>query len=328
MSTIRDVAELAEVSVATVSRVLNNSGDVSEEKSKRVRLAAKKLGYVLSHTASGPTKRTTVLVLLPNKLKSFYDEIVKGIQHCAKENGFDIILGVCNNDRFVEAEHIEKLVDGSVSAIVFLGTFLRSEELDELNSKYSIALCCECVEGASVLSVVVDMRVAAYDAVMHFISKGHKRIGVISTVTRAWSSIQKERGYRDALKDSGIDFRDEYIFFGDFDNKSGTFSIGYFESLEEPPTAIFAVSDSLALGAMKTAINKGYTVGKDLDIIGFDDTSICELYNPTLSTVSQPRYEIGCTVMKELAENIKGTQKNNDTIFLPHKLVFRESTGD
>ena len=118
MATIREVAELAEVSVATVSRVLNNNGDVSEEKAKRVRAAAKKLNYALSHSsANAPAaKRTTILALLPNMVKSFYDDIIKGIQQSAKEDGYDVVLGVCNNDRFVEAEHIEKLVDGSVAA--------------------------------------------------------------------------------------------------------------------------------------------------------------------------------------------------------------------
>jgi len=326
MATIRDVAELAEVSVATVSRVLNNNGEVSEEKTKRVKQAAKKLGYTIAHPSA--SKRTTVLALLPNSVKDFYDDIIKGIQYVTKKEGFDLIIGVCNNNRFVEAEHIEKLIDGSVSAIILFGSFLRSEEIEDLNKKYNVAVCCECIEGASVLSVVVDMRQAAYDAVTHLIKKGHRNIGLISTVTRAWSTIEKEKGYRKALLDNGLEYREEYIFFGDFDNKSGIFSLGYFDSLDTPPTAIFAVSDNLALGAIKAAINKGLNVGEDIAVIGFDDTLLCSLYNPSISSVTQPRYEIGKTVMERLADNINGKKKCTDTIYLPHTLSLRKSSGD
>ena len=331
MSTIKDVANAAGVSVATVSRVLNGNAEVSPDKQKRVKLAAKELNYLLPH-AGAPTrqcKRNTILVIFPNSVKSFYDDVVRGMKDAAKESGFELYFGVCCNDRQSEKDYINEVICGNYSACILMGTFLRGDELNELSRKINIALCCEQIEGANILTSVIDVYSASYEAVSHLIKKGHEKIGVISTTTRAWSSIQKEAAYIRAMQDNKLKYSEEYLFFGHFNHKSGNFAFGYFEGLDSPPTAIFAVSDSLAIGAIKAAVSKGLVVGKDIDIVGFDDSLMCELYSPTISTVYQPKYELGKSVVAQLTKNVTGDgPKCNETIYLPHKLILRETTGD
>lgn len=331
MSTIKDVANAAGVSVATVSRVLNGNAEVSPEKQKRVKLAAKELNYMLPHsgTPSRPCKRNSILVVFPNSVKSFYDDVVRGMKDAAKEAGFELYFGVCCNDRQAEKDYINEVICGNYSACILMGTFLRGDELNDLSKKINIALCCEQIEGADILTSVIDVYSASYEAVSHLIKKGHEKIGVISTTTRAWSSIQKEAAYIQAMQDYKLQYSEEYLFFGHFNHKSGNFAFGYFEGLEAPPTAIFAVSDYLAIGSIKAAVNKGMVVGKDIDVIGFDDSLMCELYSPTISTVYQPKYDLGKSVAAQLIINVTGDgTKCNDTIFLPHKLILRETTGD
>lgn len=331
MATIKDVAKASGVSVATVSRVLNGNAEVSPEKQKKVRSAVKELGYVLPHgvTTAKNVHRNSILVIFPNSVKSFYDDVVRGMKDSAAEAGFALYFGVCCNDRQTERDYINEVVNGHYSACILMGTSLRGDELNELSKKINIALCCEQIDGARILTSVIDVYSAAYEAVEYLIKRGHQRIGVISTTTRAWSSIQKESAYIRAMKDNGLEYSEEYMFFGHFNHKSGIFAFGYFEGLDDPPTAIFAVSDSLAIGAIKAATNKGMTVARDIIVMGFDDSLMCEMYSPTISTVYQPKYELGKTAVTKLIANISGEgERCDETIYLPHRLILRESTGE
>ena len=195
--TIKDVAKAAGVSVATVSRVLNKSATVSEAAAEQVNNAIKELGYNPNFLGRNLRKCETnvILAILPSTEHSFYNEIIKGMQSAASENGYDILLCTSNSMHSTESRMLGMLYNRTVDAAVMLGTQLSAEELNELNEKHYIAICCERVEGANVLTVTVDDESGAYTAVKNLISLGHRKIAIISTEGMALSSKDREHGY-------------------------------------------------------------------------------------------------------------------------------------
>ncbi len=327
--TIKDVAKLAGVSVATISRVLNNSAVVSPETTDRVNDAIKTLNYRPNFLGRNLRKRETnvILALIPSTEQTYYSEILHGMQQTAWEFGYDILMSTTNSYLQREEHLLKMLSNKTVDAAVLMGTRLDKDALDELMQYNHVALCCESLEGSDVLTVTIDNEKAAYDAVSYLISIGHKNIGMISTEVRAPSSVYREKGYLRALKENNIPFNEKYMFRGSYDYSSGGDALLYFMEQEQKPTAVFAVSDFLAAGVIKKTSELNIKVGRDFSVMGFDNISMTEIYSPSISTVEQPCYKMGQTVSELMIENITG-KKNRGKIILPHRLVLRQSTGD
>lgn len=327
--TIKDVAKAAGVSVATVSRVLNNSATVSVSATEQVNNAIKQLGYSPNFLGRNLRKCETnvILAIIPSTEHSFYSDIIRGMQSAASEKGYDILISTSNSCFDIEMRKLNMLFNRTVDAAVLLGTQIDADTLNELNGKYYIALCCERVEGANVLTVTVDDEGGAYATVKNLISLGHRKIAIVSTKGTALSSKDREKGYLKALNEYGIPVNEDYIFRGTYDPDNGAMAFDGFMSLPEPPTAIFCISDLLAVGTVKRALTCGYMVGEDISVCGFDNISLSGLYNPGITTVEQPCYEIGRTVVTELIRNISLSQKSDRRITLDYKLISRESVG-
>ncbi len=326
-ATIKDVAKAAGVSVATVSRVLNNSATVSTAATEQVNSAIKELGYSPNFLGRNLRKCETniILAVIPSTEHTFYSGIIKGMQAAANENGYDILMSTTNSNLAAEMRMLKMVFNRTVDAAVLLGTQLDKETLMDLNDKYNIAICCERVEGADVLTVKVDDVDGAYTAVKHLADCGHKKIAMISTQGTALSSVDREKGYMNVLKDMGIKFKDEYIYRGSYDYTYGSLAMDYFMSLSDPPTAIFCISDMIAVGAAKRALELELNVGEDISICGFDNLPISAMYTPGITTIEQPCYEIGRTVIEELLQNIQSGEKSNKQIMLNFSLVSRKS---
>ena len=327
--TIKDVAREAGVSVATVSRVLNGSANVSEASSKLVHETVQRLGYSPNFLGRNLRKRetTVILVIMPTSEHSLYGSIISGMQEYASTLGYDIISSAYNNVSDNETRQMNMLFNRTVDGAVLLGTSLSAEKLNEIARNYDIALCCESVEGADVLTVAVDDEQAGYDAAKVLVGLGHKRIGLICVDSASVSSRKRENGYLRALADSGIEVKNEYIWRGTYEAHNGADAMEHFMSLDEKPTAVFAVSDLLAVAACKKAQNMGLTVGKDISVMGFDNISMCEMFTPTLSTVSQPCRKMGEFVARKLIENFGTANKDKKFYHLGHDVIIRESTG-
>ncbi|MCM1023075.1 MAG: LacI family DNA-binding transcriptional regulator [Prevotella sp.] len=327
--TIKDVAKAAGVSVATVSRVLNNSAAVSAAAAEKVNNAIKELGYSPNFLGRNLRKCETniILAIIPSTDQTFYSDIIRGMQNAASEHGYDILLSTSNSSRSIETRLLNMLSNRTADAAILLGTQLDVKTLTELNSQHYIALCCERVEGAEVLTVTVDDEGGAFDAVNSLIKLGHKRIGMVSTSVNSLSSCDRERGYKRALEENGIAPRGEYIYRGTYDFIHGVKAFEHFMGLPEPPSAIFCISDILAASVVKKAISEGYSVGKDISVCGFDNIMLSYMYTPGITTVEQPCYDIGRTVVEELISNIGSGEKSNKKIKLPYKFIKRESAG-
>ncbi len=327
--TIKDVAKAAGVSVATVSRVLNNSNAVSEETAAAVNDVIKELGYSPNFLGRNLRKCETnnILVIIPSTEQTFYSEIIKGMQDAAQPD-YDILLSTSYSHLGTEMRLLEMLFNRTVDAAVLMGTKLDAKTLNDLNRKYNIALCCERVENSQVFTVTIDNEAAAYDAVSAFLRRGNRRIGLVTTggMTEALSSTDREVGYTRALNEFGIDKDEKYIFRCTYDYSDGFKALDYFMFLDNPPEAIFCISDLLAVGVIKQAIKKGIKIGTELEVCGFDNISLSEMFIPEITTVSQPGYEIGQKVIAGLIENIHNPVKRSDTVILEHKLIVRNSS--
>ena len=290
--TIKDVAKAAGVSVATVSRVLNNSSAVSDETAAAVNEVINEMGY--SPNFLGRKLRNcetnNILVILPSTAHTVYSNIINGMQDAAYPF-YDIFLSTSNSYLDTEMRLLNMLFNRTVDAAVLLGTQIDGEKLNELNKSYNIALCCERREGANVLTV----------------------------------TINDEAGYTRALAAYGIEKVEKYIYRCSYDYTDGCEALKYFMSLPEPPEAVFCISDLLAVGVIKQASRDGIAIGSQLEVCGFDNISLSEMYIPGITTVAQPGYEMGKTVITKLLENMHKTEKNNEHIILDHELIIRGS---
>ncbi len=328
--TIKDVAKASNVSVATVSRVLNKHTNVSDETVEKVTRVMEELGYSPNFLGRDLRKSETkrILAVISNAGESFYADVLKGMDEAAFTLGYDILIATTHDNPEHELHLLKMIMSHSVDGVVLLGVKQDSATISKLAENYNIALCLERKEGCNVLTVSIDNVKAGRDAVNYLIGKGHKRIGLISTETRSQSSVDREKGYRQALEEHGIPYDEKLVYLGSYECESGTSGCKYLLELDDPPTAIFSISDMIAIGAMNYAISKGVKIGKDLLFFGFDNIAYSHIFVPHLSTVEQPCYMQGKLVVEKLIGNMKSDIPDKSLYLLPHSLVLRESTGD
>lgn len=330
-ATIKDVAKYAGVSVATVSRVLNGSDNVKESTSKIVHEAIQNLEYEPNYLGRNLRKRetNTILAIVPSIEHTYYSGILQGIAEKAHVLGYDIVISFSNSDEKTEERLMGMLSNKTVDAVILLGTRLNSQLLNSLNEKYCISLCCERIENSDILTLTVNDEIASYDAISYLIGLGHTNIGMVSIGIEGetiFSAIDREKGYRKALQEYNIPFNDKLIYRGTYDHVSGEKAMEYFLSLENPPTAVFAVSDLLAMGVIRKAIENNLPIGKKFSVMGFDNTSLSETFIPSITTVEQPCKQIGNDILSMTIDNLIKRDTHIGRHFAQHTLVFREST--
>ncbi len=330
MATIKDVAKLAGVSVATVSRVLNDYDNVRGKTAEEVKKAIKELDYHPNFLGRTLRRLETmkILVTVPTISNQFYSRVVKGIQNAALEAGYHPMIATTNADPAVEKEFIDmakrKLVDG----VIFLHTTMDAERLSKFAANYPAVLSCELVHNARIPFVSIDNPQAALDAVRFLIRMGHRRIAFIGAGKLYYSSQLRETGYRAALEEAGLPFSPELILNEGFTFNAGRRAAGRILAMEQRPDAVFATSDSAAIGVISELTHKGLRVCDDISVMGFDNNQVAEYYLPSLTTVSQPQVEIGQRAFGLLMNKIQDLTCENEHILLPHRLELRDSVKD
>lgn len=328
--TIKDVAKAAQVSVATVSRVLNNKSNVSDEAVQAVNNAVKELGYSPNFLGRDLRKSETkrILAIIGSTEQTFYSDVLRGMQDAAYAEGYDVLIATTRNDPEHEMHLLGMLFSRSVDGAVLLAPKLDAKTISDLSKRFQIAICLERLDIKDILCVTIDNERAGFDATSYLISKGRKRIGLITTKIRTQSSVERENGYRRALEAANIPYDENLVYYGDYDAQTGTAGAEKLLSLENKPDAIFSISDTISIGAMDYAVRHGFTVGKDVLFFGFDNITYSHMFTPRLSTVEQPCYLQGKTVVEKLINNMKTDTPDHSTYMLPHSLILRESTGD
>ncbi|MFD2658438.1 LacI family DNA-binding transcriptional regulator [Gracilibacillus thailandensis] len=327
MPNIKKVAEHAGVSIATVSRVLNGQKTVSPQTRIKVEKAIKQLNYepsILGRNLRNSETRL-LLVLIPNISNPFYSKIINGIENTALISNYNILL--CETDSNPEREKIyfdlarKKMADGIIS----MDPQVDKETLIEMAEKHSIIQCSEYTLNSSIPYVTIDNENAAYLAVKHLLSLGHSKIAFINSDVKFTYARQREAGYKRALDEAGIDAKSDWIYYSqELDFVNGQQAMKKFLNLDEKITAIFAVSDLLAIGALKEINNNKLSVPDDIAVVGFDKIEFSNMTNPTLTTIEQPMYKMGNIAAKMIIEKIQGKEVEN--VILDHELVIREST--
>ncbi len=331
MSTIRDVAELADVSIATVSRVLNDSGYVSPELAARVREAIDTLGYQRNAVARNLRRREslTIGMLIPNSNNPFFAEIARGVEDFYFDKGFMVVL--CNTDENPdkEASYFNTLSQQRVAGLIVVSTGQRTPHLQRLlRDGFPIVLVDRPLPDLPTDSVVSDNYGGARQAIQHLIDLRHRRIGLVIGQWYLETIKTRVKGALDTLQAAQIPL-DPQLIHDDSSllPRSGYDAARQLLDLPNPPTAIFAVNDLLAFGVLNHAHERRIMVPEQLSVVGFDDIMMASYSAPGLTTVVQPKYNLGRTVADILLRRIQGNRNPPERHVLPTRLEIRQSTA-
>lgn len=325
--TIYDVAKEAGVSIATVSKVINNLR-VGKKTRERVLQVMEALNYKPSVVASALTgKRTsTIGFLLPDLANPFVAEMARRVEDRAHERGYNLVICSTDFDKEKEASYVSLLNQKSVDGFILAGGFKNTDVIAGLiDEQIPVALLTVSHPSLSVNSVKVDDFIGGYEVVSHLITLGHKKIAVIAE--DAESSEERVRGYKQALQDKGIDVDESLIAISDSSTEDAERLAGGFLEASEPPTAIFGCNDLLAIGAILAARDKNFKIPDQLSVAGFDNSILSRTTDPPLTTVDQPIQEMCTQVVDMLLQEIEGKSKAKQRVVMMPQLVIRKSTG-
>ncbi|SFG39222.1 transcriptional regulator, LacI family [Planifilum fulgidum] len=330
--TIYDIAEAAGVSIATVSKVINNRGRVSEQTRERVLRIIRELNYAPNRITSalGGKSMYTLGLLIPDISNPFYSEIVRGAEDCGRKWGYNVLICNTDNDTRREMDYLlslrEKRVDGIILATAS-NTDTRREDLESLG--IPVAFISREIPGFESIRVIVDNFRGGYLATRHLIDLGHRNIALFTEPLNIVTSSERLRGYAEALQEAGIPYRPEWVRPGGFGVESGyRLAEALLRDSHDPmPTAVFAANDQLAIGAIQAFKEAGHSIPEDISVVGFDNTILCTIVDPPLTTVAQPMYDMGVKVVNLLIEAIQNEGSGSERIVLEPKLVVRRSTA-
>ena len=341
MITIKEIARLTGVSIATVSNVLNGkSGAAGEAKAEEIITLARALQYMPNILARNlKQQKTNTIGIITEDLTVFNTpEIVDGIDAYCEENGYEIILGNMrlfkryNND-FTDTPKHHALLDSmmrnmlakQVEGIVYVGYHCR--KIAYLPSRIQIPFVyAYCYPNKNIYpSVIFDDAKAARDVTSLLISKGHRRIGIICGPVNSYHTKARLKGYKTAMAKHGIKINTNLIVYGDWERISGYRLAALL--LDKKVSAIFSFNDMMACGVYEQAAERGLRIGKDISLFGFDNRSISQGYVPALSTVQPPLNEIGRRCVELILDQIKYSRKNTKQISLPCTILERLSAA-
>lgn len=326
--TIAEIAKLANVSVATVSRVINNSDRVSIKTAERINEIIKEYGYepnlIGRHLRTKKTK--LILIIMTTISNSFFQKVIDGIDREARKSGYSIMLCVTNDDRKSEEGYLNLLRNGAADGAIIMNTVMNAREMHAFSEKYNVVQCSEFVDPMS-YHVGIDNVKAAYEAVDYLIKSGRKRIAYCGVKNHFISSSLRWQGYRRALNDNNIKFDMNIVVDGNYGFRSAYKLITELLERGEKFDALFAISDRMAIGAINALNAFGKKVPDDIAVVGFDDIDLAHMTAPTLSTVSQPKRELGEEAFKMLYGRLTGEKTNTYKKILNTKLILRDSTN-
>jgi LacI family transcriptional regulator len=346
--TIVDIARLAGVSKATVSRVINQKPDVDPETRERVLRIMAKAGFVPSITATGLAGRSRLIgVLVPSLTWPFIGEIMRGVAEKMESSAYELVL-YCITHANQRSRVFERILETRLTSGLL--AILPGELTDHLNALYEQGFPVVVIDDqghpTNAPWIGADNQQGAYMATRHLLHLGHRRIGFISGPERYQCAIERRAGYDQALREAGQEPDPELILQGDFETPSGRVCGERFLGMADRPTAIFASNDHMAYGVIDYAEARGTHVPTDLAVVGYDDIPLSVQWRPSLTTVRQPFFEMGQRGFDQLLQLIEDTgqrQRRSATpilpattpsatetlqrVWLPTQLMIRESCG-
>jgi LacI family transcriptional regulator len=336
--TIRELARRSGVSVGTVSRALNGYTDVRPETRERIMRLASELDYTPAAAArSLVTQRSHVIGVFmetgeghPDLQHPFFHEVLGGLKQRVGRAGFDLLLFASERPGGGYGRHsyLKRARHHNVDGCALIGLDPDDDEVRRLARGEMPCVAIDMqLEGPLTEVVMSDNEDGAATAVRHLYDLGHRRIATITGMIDSRPGIDRLRGYRAAIQDLGLAYRDDYVRYGDFYAESGREQTARLLALDEPPTAIFAAADMMAIGAVRAASEAGLVVPADLSIVGFDDIQLAPHVNPPLTTLRQDKLGLGAAAGDALVARIAGDPERPSLRTLPVELVVRGSTA-
>jgi LacI family transcriptional regulator len=328
--TIKEVAKKAQVSTATVSRVLNKSGLVDEETRKIVLAAARELRYVPNATGRSLSMQRTdaIGLLMPDLYGEFFSEVIRGTDQAAQKNHFHILVSSSHNARH-EIWRALEIMRGRVDGLIVMSPHIDAQTLDSHLPKSLPVVLLNCyVEGASFDVLNIDNFNGACRMMAHLAQHGYKRIAFINGTEKNYDAEERLRGYRAAVDEYGLEHYSCYEAKGNFSEESGYDAARIIMKCSPRPRAIFAANDSMAIGALSALRQQSVNVPADIALVGFDDIPIAQFIRPALSSVRVRISELGRLAIERIVHAIK--EKNThekQRIIVPTTLIARESCG-
>lgn len=329
-TSIKDVAKEAGVSIATVSRVLNDIDVVNEDTKKKVLDAIKKLGYRPNIVArSLKTQRTkTIGILIPDISSQFYPEIVRGAEDVSHIYDYNVILCNSDFDPEKEKEYLRVLKEKMVDGVIYMSSSLNEEILDVINELDLKTVLVETKDKDEAFpSVTIDNVSAVYDGTKYLIDNGLKNlafIGVDADHKNAWG--ERYIGFEKALNNSDLTVDSDLVFLDTLKVKSGVTAVKKFIESGKKFDGIVCASDEIAMGAINELRDNGIKVPEDVSVLGFNNNYAGSIFYPKISTISQPSYDMGSVAMRMLIKILNKKELDQDQYVLDYELIKRNST--
>jgi len=300
---IKEIAEKAGVSIATVSRAINNKGSVSEDTRRKITQITKELNYKPHPFARALSRKQTdtIGVILPELNDEFFMDIIHGIDEEAHQNNKYLMVSSSHSERNDMETIIEFMSSGRVDGVILMAPSMQKDIYDIISkSKRPVVLLNCAPESNGIVSFGVDNFRGAFLITEHIIGHDYQRIGMIKGPERNIEAKQRYLGYKKALEEHNITYNSDYVIAGDFSSRTGYY--GFLRLMSQPnkPEAIFMANDMMALGAYEAAHSSNIRIPEDITIVGFDDIFSGRVVTPRLTTVHTPINELGSQAMKYL----------------------------
>ena len=319
--TIKQIAAKANVSTATASRAINQPGTVKEETRNRVLQAMKELDFQIKRTSN-----KVILASFTDFVNPFYGDCIVGMQAAAKRRGYQLFLQQTENPE--NPTSYEFLINSKLyQGVVFCHSIPTGETLASIKMKYPVVMCSQYNSEADIPYVAIDDCAAAKKAINYLVSIGRKRIAFINSTLNHSYSVFREMGFREALKEAELPVQENWIAHVEEIDFAVAFSAAKtLLSKTCIPDAIFCASDVFSSAAVKAAHSLNLSIPEDVAVMGFDNVCLTTMTTPTISTVSQPTYQLGYQSCSLLIDEIEGNPVMNRRIILPTEIVVRSST--
>lgn len=332
--TISDIAKLAGVSVATVSRVINHKGYVKDDTRRRIETVIDANGYRPSAAARSLTRNDTAMiaVIMSERLNPFFANVLSAIEARAEKQGYSILFYNTSEDNEKECKAISQAIEYRVMGILLLPVIepdARTEELlkEAEEAGIPVVLIDRDLHKGDYDIVLIDNKKVIYEGVKLLIESGHRNIGMITCPEVVKKGITRLDGYLQCLKDYGIGIQESYIYPGRLEEKSGYEACEAFFSMEKPPTAVLASCSSATLGCLRYMSVHNLKMGQDVGLIGFDDIGLLKTIGYEITLMDRPTHEMGEIAYDLLTERMNGNsiKKRRREILVQTRLLIRGS---
>lgn len=331
-TSIQDIADAANVSIATVSRVLNKSGKVRQKTADRVLEVANEMNYRPDRVARRMRVKSSdsliIGLILTDIGNPFFSELSRGVEDIAYQHQHAIMI--CNTDENPEKEkfYIDSLLSEKVSGLIIAPSKGNTAYLRKLKENGHPIVCVDRYPDNLIIDMVtIDNKKGAYLAVKRLTDLGHKRIGIINGIKGISTTEGRFAGYKKALKEADIPIAKDLVTFKNYKESGGRNAMREFLSLDEPPTAVFSTNNLMTLGCYEEMYEQGINIPGDIAIVGFDDMPWSVALNPPLTAIKQPGYELGLNATELLLKRLGNSERNTMNIVLNPELIVRKSCG-